>query len=134
MLNQVSAGHFRARAFEAAITFVFGGAIFLASHNITSESASARLLQDRPFSGATMMPPDQHRAPIVRPVPAPRPLPMQRLPMQRRADPIQIDPSQRQAIVQRQANEMKREHCLRKLEARRRALKEEQRSRNNPAK
>lgn len=136
-----AAGRFKARAkslrrgfwFEATFIFVFGGAIFLISHSFYSESVSARLLHDRSRvqDGSiprSVMAPDQHRAPVARPIPAP-------LPMQRRADPIQIDPSQRHEIVQHQANEMKREHCLRKLEARRRALLEKQRAeRANPAK
>ncbi|MFI5201092.1 MAG: hypothetical protein ACHQNE_01735 [Candidatus Kapaibacterium sp.] len=146
MLNRVSgivhdaAGHFKARAFEAAFTFAFGGAIFLAAHHLTSEPASAQSLPNSrvasgPVAGPVAAPvtaPDQHRAPyhpMVRPLPAPAPLPAPNS-LQRRADPIQIDPSQRQEIVQRQANEMKREHCLRKLEARRRALLEERAERN----
>jgi len=131
VLKPISVGHFKTRAkslrrgfwFEAAFIFVFGGAIFLASHGILSESASARPMQDHPFPDAVLTP-EQHQTPVARPIPA-----------QPRADPIQIDPSQRHEIVQHQADEMKREHCLRKLEARRKALLEKQRAeRANPVK
>ncbi|HZK75951.1 MAG TPA: hypothetical protein VFD13_03500 [Candidatus Kapabacteria bacterium] len=126
-----AAGHFKTRAFEAAFIFAFGGVIFLASQSLSIECASARLLHDRscaqvhPLPGAVVAP-DQHRTPAARPV---------SVPQQHRADPIKIDPSQRHEIVQHQADEMKREHCVRKLEARRKALLERQRAdRTNPAK
>ncbi len=140
VLNSVSAGHFKSRAFEAAFTFAFGGAIFLATPHLTSDAASAQSLPHNrvasgPAAGMVTLAPDQHRTPyhpVVRPLPAPAPVPAANsLSMQRRADPYHIDPSQRKEIVQRQANEMKREHCLRKLEARRRALLEEHAERNN---
>jgi hypothetical protein len=137
-----SAGRFKSRAFEAAFTFAFGGAIFLASHSVLNEPASAQMRSRIGSTRAvapTAVTPDQHRVPTqqmpaqqapmhqVQPMPVPPPTPSG-------MEPMRIDPSQRQEILQRHTGEMKREHCLRKLEARRRALVEQRAEQNNRAK
>ncbi len=142
----------RSRVFEAAFTFAMSGALLLASASLMSHSLAARPRQGPPIPGAvvvsgTFVVPDQHRGPAPRivhvdprpftPVSAPavsgpgvaRPavsapivsspgVPVERM------EPLRIDPAERQQIVARHADEMKREHCLRKLEARQRALRE----------
>ena len=129
MLNRTTAGSLRSRALEATFTFAISGAIFFAAYSLPSEPATA---QYRPMITplvSTAPAPEQHRAnPIVIRRPSiPAPSLERRAPVQPGiAPPITIDPAMRQEIVARHTDEMKREHCMRKLEARRRELQAQQ--------
>lgn len=138
MLHRALAGTFRSRVLHTSVAFLVGGAIILASNSFVANSGSARPHQSSPIPGTAIVIPEQHRAPAPRIVhPDPQPIsPVATAPVASapivaspaapvsRMEPLRIDETQRQEIIARRAGDMKREHCLRKLEARQRELRE----------
>ena len=138
-------GTLKSCLFEAASTFAIGGALFLASNSSTSVVAFARPFvtaqQVTPFPGMSVIP-GQHRGPVQQPAVHRDPPPLAPIsspivsapavpaplvpanPPVNRMEPVHINSADREQIIANHADALRREHCLKKLEARQRELRE----------
>ena len=150
MLNRTPAGTLKSRLFETASTFAIGGALVLASPNRPANAIAfaqpfVSAQQVTPYPGVSVIPwqhrgPVQHAsvhhdpqpltpisAPIVSApaVPAPAaPAAPSATPPVSRMEPLRINSADREQIIASHAEALRREHCLRKLEARQRELRQ----------